>query len=48
MGKSMPAFIYDTVTTIKPRFHPKVLKFLEEDTTVGYASIKKCNTSRIY
>jgi hypothetical protein len=43
----MPAYIYDIVTTIKPRFHPKFLKFLE-DTTVVYASIKKCNRSRIY
>jgi hypothetical protein len=46
MGKSMLIFIYDSVTSIKPKFHPKAFKFVEE-THFGKASVKKkCNYSR--
>jgi hypothetical protein len=35
VGKSMPTFIHGSVTSTKPNFNPKTLKFVEKDTNFG-------------
>jgi hypothetical protein len=35
VGKSIPTFIHGSVTSTKPNFNPKTLKFVEKDTNFG-------------